>query len=191
MNTKELIAKLTQDEKVKDYSYVILFFLISSFFAWFVIKPVLGIAFSLDRQKKDLDVIDAVYEKNLNELINTQSKLELIRDRVALLDQALPSGPHTQTVLQSIQNAAVKTGVSMSKVSIAKINIKTNGKTPETFSINTQIDGSFGQAQAFIQELMKQRRIKTINNLHMVSVNATEQSVSAVRLELVVEVAYL
>lgn len=52
MNTKELILKLTQDKKVKDYSYAILFFAISSFFAWFVIKPVLGIAFSLDRQKK-------------------------------------------------------------------------------------------------------------------------------------------
>ncbi len=191
MNTKELIEKLTQDTKVKDYSYAILFFMISSFFAWFVIKPVLGIAFSLDRQKKDLVVIDSVYEKSLNELIDTQSKLELIRDRVDLLDQALPAGPHTQTVLLSIQNAAAKTGVSMSKVNIARINLKTNGKTPETFSVNTQIDGSFGQAQAFVRELLKQRRIKTIKNLHMVSVNAMAETSSAVRIDIVVEVAYL
>lgn len=191
MNTKELITRLTQDKKVKDYSYAILFFAISSFFAWFVIKPVLGIAFSLDRQKKDLVTVDAVYERNLNELIDTQSKLELIRDRVELLDQALPAGPHTQTVLLSIQNAASKTGVSMSKVSIARINLKTNGKVPETFSVNTQIDGSFGQAQAFVRELLNQRRIKTIKNLHMVSINATAESASAVRLDIVVDVAYL
>lgn len=191
MNTKELISKLTQDKKVKDYSYAILFFSISSFFAWFVIKPVLGIAFSLDRQKKDLVTVDAVYEKNLNELIDTQSKLELIRDRVALLDQALPIGPHTQSVLISMQNAAAKTGVSMSKVSIARINLKTNGKTAETFSVNAQIDGSFGQAQSFIRELLNQRRIKTIKNLHMVSTNATAESASAVRLDVVVDVAYL
>lgn len=191
MNTKELLSKLTQDKKVKDYSYAILFFSISSFFAWFVIKPVLGIAFSLDRQKKDLVVVDAVYEKNLNELIDTQSKLELIRDRVALLDQALPIGPHTQTVLISMQNAAAKTGVGMSKVSIARINLKTNGKTAETFSVNAQIDGSFAQAQSFIRELLNQRRIKTIKNVHMVSINATAQTASAVRIDIVVDVAYL
>lgn len=191
MNTKELILKLTQDTKVKDYSYAILFFFISSFFAWFVIKPVLGIAFSLDRQKKDLLVVDAVYEKNLNELINTQSKLELIRDRVQLLDEALPAGPNTQRVLISMQDVAAKTGVSMSKISIAKINLKTNGKTAETFSVNAQIDGSFSQAQLFIRELLNQRRIKTIKDLHLVSINATEQSAAAVRVNLVVDVAYL
>lgn len=191
MNTKDLILKLTQDTKVKDYSYAILFFLISSFFAWFVIKPVLGIAFSLDRQKKDLLVVDAVYEKSLNELIDTQSKLELIRDRVQLLDEALPSGPQTQSVLISMQNAAAKTGVQMSKVSIARINLKTKGNTAETFSVNAQIDGSFAQAQSFMRELLNQRRIKTIKDLHLVSVGATEQTSPAVRVTIVVDVAYL
>ncbi len=191
MNTKDLILKLTQDTKVKDYSYAILFFLISSFFAWFVIKPVLGIAFSLDRQKKDLLVVDAVYEKSLNELIDTQSKLELIRDRVRLLDEALPAGPQTQSVLISMQSAAAKTGVSMSKISIARINLKTKGTTAETFSVNAQIDGSFAQAQSFIRELMNQRRIKTIKDLRLISVGASEQSLPAVRVNVVVDVAYL
>lgn len=191
MNTKELLAKITQDKKVKDYTYAILFFFISSFFAWFVIRPVLTIAFSLHRQKADLEHVDSVYEKNLNELVDTQSKLEVIRDRVGLLDQALPVGPHTQAVLQSLQTTAGNSGVTLSQISITKINLKTNGKTPETFSVNAKIDGNFGQANNFIKELISQRRIKVVKSMHMVTTSSIADQPSGVRIDFVVEAAYL
>lgn len=191
MNTKDLLSKITQDKKVKDYTYAILFFFISSFFAWFVIKPVLSIAFSLNRQRADLESVDSIYEKNLNELITTQSKLEVIRDRVGLLDQALPVGPHTQSILQSLQTAASNSGVALAQIGISKINLKTTGKTPETFSISTKIDGNFIQANSFIKELLNQRRIKIIKNMHMVTTNASIDQPSAVRLDFTIEAMYL
>lgn len=191
MNTKELLLKLTKDEKVKDYTYAIMFFFISSFFAWFVIKPVLSIAFSLQRQKIDLENVDMVYEKNLNQLIDTQSKLEMIRDQIELLDTALPIGPHTQGVLQSLQTAAANSGVALSQISITKINLKPNGKTPETFAINARIDGSFAQSHTFLKELINQRRIKIIKNMHMVTTGALADQPSGVRLDFVLEAAYL
>ncbi len=191
MNIKEIISKITKDDKVKDYTYAIFFFMISSFFAWFVIKPVLSIAFSLNRQKTDLVNVDSIYEKNLNELIETQSKLEVIRDRITLLDQALPIGPHTQAVLQSLQTAATNSGVALSQIAVTKINLKTNGKTPETFTIITKIDGNFNQANNFIKELLNQRRIKIVKNMHMATTGSLADQPSGVRLELTIEAAYL
>ena len=51
-----LINRLTQSKETKDYTYAILFLLISSFFAFAVIRPVITIAVSLDREAKDLRV---------------------------------------------------------------------------------------------------------------------------------------
>jgi hypothetical protein len=46
---KNLMEQLKQ-RKVQDFSYAILFLLVSSFFAYFVIRPVLSIAVALHKE---------------------------------------------------------------------------------------------------------------------------------------------
>jgi hypothetical protein len=61
MDKQSLVKKLLGQKEAKDYSYAVLFLIISSFFALFAIKPALSIAFSLKREAADLDRINILY----------------------------------------------------------------------------------------------------------------------------------
>src|SRR3989338_5757967 len=120
MNTTDIIKKIQDKPIVKDYTYATLFFLISSFFALYVIKPVLTIAFSLEREAMDLKETNSVYEKSLLGIIETQSKLEFLRNRIFVVNDALPEGvPRVRDFLSEMQRTAQEEGITVRAMALS------------------------------------------------------------------------
>ncbi|GIW64964.1 MAG: hypothetical protein KatS3mg092_0897 [Patescibacteria group bacterium] len=67
--------------KSQDYTYIILFLIIFSIFIFFAINPSLKTAFSLKKEKNDLEVINNIYEQKIINIANIQNQLEENREK--------------------------------------------------------------------------------------------------------------
>lgn len=169
MNKKNIVTNILEKKAVRDYSYAILFFLISSFFLLFAIRPALVIAFSLRREAHDLRKLNEVYESNILKLVDIQSQLELVRDQIYLLETALPNNPNSPEIIQDIQTAAQVHGVSIRILESSKINLKNTSKAKiKMLPITAQVSGDFNQVHNFLLQLQQSKRLKTVEKLQIV-----------------------
>lgn len=170
--------EMLKKSNVRDYSYAIMFFLVSTFFAFFVIRPVLSIAISIQRQAKDLKQINEVYEKNITKALELQSKLEELRPRKHVLDEALPSQPRVDAVIADIQVAAQQTNVKVSSVDIGSINLKVDPSVKEAsqkqgdeihefVEASLLVTGPYTDIDKFLRAIVQQRRVKSLHNMEM------------------------
>lgn len=187
----DVVEKVTYKARLKDYTYAVLFFLLSSFFAFAVIKPVLTIAVSLQREAKDLARINAVYEKNISKLIEIQSKMELLRDKIYLIDAALPQSPKTKNLLTDISNAAQSQGIVIRTITISPLDLKSIEKTVKPVSVSIDTSSDFEKASSFIKLLLSQKRIKTIKSLKITRVADALSEGSYLRIQMTIESYYL
>ena len=166
---KNRFNELMKNSKVRDYSYAVIFLLVSSFFAIAVIKPVLSVAVSLDREKKDLLELNQIYQKNIDKVIEIQNDLDAIAQERELLDSALPSNPNVSNIIGELSQVAIDSGLKINNFQIDQLEldqsvpIKNNDVIPVT--IHMTFNGSSQQLNNFVSSLNNQRRLKTINNL--------------------------
>lgn len=191
MKKTEVVKKVVNRAELKDYTYAILFFLVSSFFALFVIKPVLSIAVSLNREKDDLARIDVVYEKNVLKIIDLQYSLEKIRDRMGVIDAALPNGPKIKNIVEDINKAAIEQGVNVTELTVAPVNLKSASGKLNTVSLNITVESDFQKANNFIKGLLDQRRIKSLESLKIIKQSDPATSNSYLQIQMVVNTYYL
>jgi Tfp pilus assembly protein PilO len=190
-----------KQRKVQDFSYAILFLLVSSFFAYFVIRPVLSIAVALHKEGEDLARINKVYEENISKVLQLQAELELVRPKVHLLNTALPDSPKVDVLIQDIRKVAAAENITIDNVSIEGLQIKSEKKTElkpgELYGvkIDVGIAGSYDDTVRFVNALAQQRRIKTIQSIDIVSSKDVKASSSAipafVKLKMNVQAYYL
>jgi len=166
---KNRFNELMKNSKVRDYSYAVIFLLVSSFFAIAVIKPVLSVAVSLDREEKDLLELNQIYQKNIDKVIEIQNDLDAIAQERELLDSALPSNPNVSNIIGELSQVAIDSGLKINNFQIDQLEldqsvpIKNNDVIPVT--IHMTFNGSSQQLNNFVSSLNNQRRLKTINNL--------------------------
>lgn len=171
------ILERFKERKVQDFSYAILFLLVSSFFAFYVIRPVLAIAVSLNKEGKDLERINKVYEDNIAKVLQLQADLELVRPKSHLLNEALPDSPKLDALVLDVRKAAVEQNITLTSVSIEGIQLKgaakNTQKKPVTqnavhgVKLDMSISGNYEDAVRFVQAIAKQRRIKTIESIEI------------------------
>lgn len=187
MDKKKLLSKIFGRKELADYSYTVLFFLISSFFLIFAIKPALSIAFSLRRESGDLKRVNDVYEQNILKLVDIQANLERIRDKLELLETAVPPRPDTQGIVADIKRAAADQGLLIKNFDISKVDLKKSDdkKNIKVIAINVQADTDFQSISGFVQKLITQKRLKLIKKLSIFKddKNATGSSVLRVIFE--------
>lgn len=159
-----------KSQDVKDYSYAILFFVISAFFAFAIIKPVLSVAISLQKEADELKTINETYEKNISKILELQSDLESIREKKYLLEKALPNKPHLQEVINDIQQAAREEKILIQILGIQGTNLKNSQNINGLITISTQLNikGNFTQVNRFIHNVSGQKRIKKIISVKMI-----------------------
>ena len=173
-----LVGKITGSKEVKDYTYTILFLLISSFFAVFVIKPVLSIAVSLNKEAKELRSINTVFEKNINTVVTLQNQLQEIRSQAYLVDIAVPKDPLIQSLIEDIRTSAISEGIVVKTIEVTQPELEKDGVVaPATPGVTTSsltakpvamklvIQSDFDQAVRFIKTILNQRRLKTISKI--------------------------
>ncbi len=193
MDKKSLLVKILGRKQIADYSYAILFFLISSFFLIFAIKPALSIAFSLERESGDLKRVNDIYEHNILKLVDIQSNLERIRDRLDLLESAVPLKPDTQKMILDIRKAATDQNIEIRNFEMSNVDLKksTSGKKARTITISLQLDADYPSTTAFINEILSEKRLKTIKRLLIAKDTKSATDSSKLRVTIEVEGHYL
>ncbi len=169
MNRNAIIEKLTS-KRVKDYSFTIIFFIVFSFFIIFAIRPNLTTVFSLQKQLKELRVLDTNYENVIVHIVDLQSMLETNRDNMYLLDEALPASPQVNKVIDDLKKSASESGVLIRKIDVGEVNLKEDEKKKDikAFTLSMETNSDFTEVKTFIDQFMNQRRLKMVRNLSII-----------------------
>lgn len=166
LNRKKLILNLSGEE-IKDYSYLIGFFLIFSFFIFFVIRPNLKSVFEshllIEKLKKD----DALYESEIMSVIDIQEKMINFRNDLPIINSAITFKPDVNQLINDIIKIIKNNFFLVENFSFANVNLKDvsreNVLKPISFSLN--LIGNFSDLISLINEINQQRRLKLIKSI--------------------------
>jgi len=162
---KHLIS-LLNEKKMKDFTYATLFFIIFSIFIFFAIKPALSTALGLSAQEKSLVAVDKKYELLIDQIVQIQSALEEVRDRLYIIDEALPAQPYLNVIMSDIQKSATKNNVEIKNISVQRINLVDSKKDVfRSMVVNVDLGASFDNYVRFERDLTQQRRLKNIKSV--------------------------
>ncbi|CAN5172789.1 hypothetical protein BH09PAT2_BH09PAT2_00650 [soil metagenome] len=164
LNRQKIIA-LLQEKRVQNYSFLIIFFIIFSFFVIFAIRPNLMTAFNLQKELQDLKLQSREFESKIQQIVAYQSVLELHRDDLSLLDEAIPRTPELAKVIEDVRQSATDSGVLLESLSIEKVDYKEKTKAKEihTFSITANASATSANLRVFFDMLLNQRRLKALD----------------------------
>ena len=177
---KKKITTILLDEKVKNYSFSIGFFLIFSLFVFFAIRPNLVTAFNLQQELQKLKLQNREYEEQILLIVDYQTVIEENRDRFVLLDEAIPITPNVVKVLDDIRNSASDSGMILETLAVESIELNediTAEQTSEVYTFNITVSGNIELAQlkTFFDSIINQRRIKSIEFLQISQATLTEE----------------
>jgi hypothetical protein len=179
LDAKDIIQKLKSNRKVKDYSLVIVFFLVFTVFLWFAIRPNLITAFSLQQELEELREKDTHYEEVIMSIVEFQTKLESNRDRLYLLDEAIPEEPQVHKMITDIRTAAEESDIGMTRLELRQVDLladedtssskkkSAKGNIPEKkeYIMTLNSDSSQEEVDRFVAAISKQRRLKLLNQV--------------------------
>ncbi len=155
-----------KETRTKDYTFTTLFFIIFSIFIFFAIKPSLSTAIGLSKQEKELKATDQKYELLIGQIVQIQTALEQVRDRLYLIDEALPSQPYLNVIMSDIQRSATKNNVSVRKIAVQRVNlVETKKDVFRSMIVNVELGSSFEDYVRFERDMMRQRRLKNIKSV--------------------------
>lgn len=186
MNKSDIIEHVFE-QKIQNYTFGIVFFLIFSFFVVFAIRPNLLALITLQEQLTQLRTVETKYEEAITQIINLQTLVEQNRDNFYLLDESLPNLPKVNKIIDDIKKNASESGITIAKIDISNISLKENiqQNQTKTFKVNIEGDANFAQAKQFIDILIRQRRLKTIKNLGIMKEGvSTESATLTIQLEI-------
>jgi len=192
MNREQLL-KLISGKKVLDYSYAFFFFIVFSFFIVAVIRPNIITVFNLEKELRDLQVVNDSYTTAIDKIISYQSLLELTRDKIYVLDQSLPSIPQINRLIEDINSSASSNKLIIEKMTIDDINLKKdkNKKGIDNVEINLVIQSEYEDLIKFLNTLTEQRRLKTIKTLSIKKDEKSASDSSKLNIKLVIDSYYL
>jgi Tfp pilus assembly protein PilO len=189
---KNIIQTLNK-EKVKDYIYPAIFFLIFSIFIIFAIKPSISTVFELTKEKKDLTEKNEKYQEAINYVSTNLSILESLRDKLYLLDDSLPNTPQVNKIIEDIYLAGDESNISLNSLNLISPIEYSLKKTPVTKPVQIDIEavGQFDDLVRMIDAIKGQRRIKTIKNIEVSSGEKISTESSTLNIKIQVEGYYL
>lgn len=167
MINKELIIKNLSKQRKRDYTYAISFLLIFSFFIIFAIKPSINTAVALRKNLDELKKTDALYDREIEKIIKLQKTLEVIREDLSLLSDAIPESSKTNDLIIDIKETIVKNNLKLDNMNIAEVYLKEKNSEKKTkkLIINLEANGNFKNLLLFIGNIENQRRLKVINTI--------------------------
>ncbi|MEX1052582.1 MAG: type 4a pilus biogenesis protein PilO [Patescibacteria group bacterium] len=188
INLKKLIKSIGS-KKIKDYIYLTIFFVIFSIFIIFAIRPALVTAFSLKREEKELMEKNLTYQKAIADASENLFILEDVRDRLFLVDEAIPDSPQINKVVDDIGNASNQNSLLLRNIFVSeKIEyVDSDKKNFQEVRVNLETLGNFENIINMINALNSQRRLKNINNMEIFSQSdiSTESGVLDIQTEII------
>lgn len=191
INPHRIIRLIQNKKEIKDYTYATLFFLVSSFFTFFVIRPSVLTAFTLKEKVKELNQIDVNLEKNIGNVINLQSQMMELREELSLINIALPSKPSIRNLVDFIDKSASEEGVVINNLSISAIDMINKKEALNKFDILLEATADYLSGKKFIEKIFNSRRLIDIKKLNISKLNKESTESSNLRFEIIFETYYL
>jgi len=163
--------------KVRTSTTAVFSFLAISLFAWYAIRPTAQTIIFLRREIADKTVLNEQMENKITALIEAQATYETIKERLPIIQQALPYNPDAVILARQLRNLAVVSGASVSAIQIPSLPILGQEATPgaklapskplEPFPVSVVLSGSYTSLKTFMDGLLSLRRITSIDSISL------------------------
>jgi len=160
-------SPIIKSKKTVSYFTITLTLFSLSFFGLLAIRPTLITAVSLLKSVTDLRKLNIEYENKIGTIVRAQSEYEQIRDKLPLVEAALPKTASFHTLAKSLENYAQNSNVNLSQLQIDSVSIS---KLPPTgklnkFGFSLIAAGDYQRVTSFLQTILNSARIVTIESL--------------------------
>jgi len=169
------LSPILKKPKMQASTSAVFSFLAISLFLWYAVRPTAQTIFYLRREIEDKTELNRQMESKITSLIEAQASYENIRDRLSVLDQALPHQPDAVILARQLRNIANTAGASISAIQIPGVPITTNQSTPgakltaqeplQKFPVTVVLAGSYPQIKTFLNGILTLRRITSIEQI--------------------------
>lgn len=186
-----MIKKDIFSKKVQDYTFSVLFFLIFSFSIFFIIRPTLTTLFSLKKQAKDLEELNQFYDQKIVMIAQVQQFLENYREKLLLLREAIPDKPNLAKVIDDLNKVSSESGFLFKKIDMGETSLKeAKEKKYNQLVLNIEGEADFLKISNFLEELLKQRRLKMVEKL-IITQNKESSPSGLLKVEMEINASYL
>jgi len=178
--------------KIQDYTFLVLFFLIFSFSIIFIIRPTLKTLFLLEKELKDLEEINRIYDQKILMISQIQYFFENNREKIPLIKDAVPHKPNLAKVIDDVNQNSSESGIVIKKMSTATTNLKEDKeKKYNNLILNIEGEADFSKIMIFYEELLKKRRLKMIEQLIITKEKESTSSSDLLKFQMEVSVIYI
>lgn len=171
------LTPIMKKPKMRASTTAVFSFLAISLFTWYAIRPTAQTIIFLRREISDKTTLNEQMENKITALIEAQDTYETIKDRLPVVQQALPPNPDGVILARQIRNLAVISGASIAAIQVPSLPILGREATPgaklappkplEEFPINVVLTGPYSSLKTFIDGLLTLRRITSIDTINI------------------------
>jgi Tfp pilus assembly protein PilO len=180
------IGPFLQNQKTKNYSTVIFFFLVLAVFGWYAIRPTIQTILYLQREIKDKVEVDKKMDAKIYALIEAYASFENNEKLLPVLSEAVPHTPEALDIVSQIQTIATEKRISISTLQMTGIPLATlssalKPKDQKRFTeipIMFTIEGTFPSVVAFLTDLTTLRRVVSIQSMNFIPIKTSIVSAS-------------
>ncbi|MDP2649894.1 MAG: type 4a pilus biogenesis protein PilO [bacterium] len=170
------ILPIFKEEKVQNFTAIVLTFLALSFFGLFAINPTLSTIAQLQKQLSDSKMVDQKLTEKISNLATLQKKYNLLEKDLYSVFLALPEKSNAPYLVGSIQALANKSNLRILRVQSFQVDLtKPKGLDLNYSSLAFSLEGegkSYTDVANFMNTLLNFDRVVTID---MVSANSNPE----------------
>lgn len=112
-----------KEEKVKNFTTLVLTLITLSFFGLFAISPTLSTIAQLKKQLADNKLVDQKLSEKITNLGTLQQKYKLLENELYLVALALPQKPNSAYFLGQIQALSESSGLSITSIQTYQVDL--------------------------------------------------------------------
>lgn len=188
------IGTAVRQPKTNAYTAAIFSFLAISLFGWYAIRPTLSTIFLLRREIADNALVSQQMEEKITKLIEAQAVYHNVKNKLPILEQALPEDPEAAPVVKQLRNLAIASQASISGIIVSTVPLvgsdtvaaesakdqtppqsKKSTKNPAmlgrkiaSIPITVVLTGTYESLQTFLTGISEMRRIMTTETLSII-----------------------
>lgn len=163
------IAPVIKKRKFRTSTAAVFSFLAASLFLWYAVRPTAQTIIYLQREIADKTVVNQQMETKITALIEAQATYENIKDRLPILEQALPHNPNAIFLAKQIKNIAALSNATISAMQVPSVPVIANEATVgakltavkplEEFTMTVVFAGQYDAIRSVLSNIAKLRRI--------------------------------
>lgn len=158
---------LVKDKKTASYLTLTLSLFTLSFFGLFAIRPTLITATSLIKKVSDLKKLNIEYENKINSIIRAQFEYEQIRNRLSLINEALPEQSSFTKLAQGLEKFGQASNVTINQLHIDDVSVSSPllDRKLLQYGFNVIATGDYPSLTSYISHFTNWTRIATLSKL--------------------------